>query len=85
MTRIKWRAVGNLSISVGTALNVSGAILNAMHIQLAFLIWMVSNLLCAIYFFGAWRGFWKVDGPADQKMFAMYLIFIGTAVTGWIL
>ena len=75
--------LGSLIITLGTLLNISGAILNALHVPQAFVIWMLSNSLCAIFFIGAERGLWTISMNTDRKMAAMYLFFLGTSIIGW--
>ena len=60
-----------------------GAVLNAGHRRSAFLVWIVSNTLCASYFLGATLGLWIAEGFGNTSLLAMYLIFLVTATAGW--
>lgn len=71
-------------ITIGSILNVTGAALNSFHVRMAFLIWILSSLLFAIFFFAAWRGMLKMEKTGDLAMFGTYLFYLGTSVIGWI-
>ena len=70
-------------ITLATILNVIGAILNSIGIKEAFLIWIFSNGMCAAYFLGAYKKWWSVEQTGDGAMVLMYLVFLGTSLTGW--
>lgn len=58
--------------------------MNAAHLHAAFAVWLISNAICAAYFYGAWRGTWKVESFGERQMLAMYVFFIGTAGMGYL-
>lgn len=64
-------------------LNIFGAVLNSLHQRSAFAVWIMSNLLCACYFAGAWREHWTVRPSSEAQLCGTYLIFLVTASWGW--
>lgn len=80
---MEWQQFSVYLIGFGFTLNGIGAVLNSLHQKIAFLIWMTSNLICAIYFGGAWKGKWKVKEFAAAMFLLMYIFFFGTATWGY--
>ena len=71
-------------IGGASVLNVIGAALNSLHLHIAFGIWIVSNIVCATYFYGASRRWWMAEKTGERTLAAMYTIFLLTAVNGYL-
>ncbi|MDD3019847.1 MAG: hypothetical protein PHX61_02555 [Alphaproteobacteria bacterium] len=72
-----------LAINIaGTILGVTGAILNATGSRAAFPIWITSNVLLFVLFFGIWRGWWRLNSGAALQCF-LYVIYMGTSIFGY--
>ncbi len=69
---------GSIANMVGSALNAFGG----FFAHVGFAIWIGTNALFVGYFVGVHYKIWKVNSDA-KYMAAMYLFFLGTAITGF--
>jgi hypothetical protein len=70
-------------VVLGTIISVLGVIANNLllaHI-LAMQIWMFSNLIFAVYFYGRWKQWWD-GGLSDQIMCGLYLFMLISGLWG---
>lgn len=70
-------------INAGFCLNITGSVLNALHVDYGFLVWMLSNAMCAGYFHGAAEKWWILKPESERFMCGTYCFFFVTAVVGW--
>ena len=78
--KIKPNLIINL---VGTALGIIGAALNAAGNNLAFPIWMISNTLLFILFFGVWQKRWELNSGALVQC-GLYIVYFCTSSYGFL-
>ena len=71
-------------IGGASAINVAGAVLNTMHLRIAFTLWIFSNAVCALYFYGAQKHWWNAEQTGERSLMVMYLVFLGTATYGYL-
>lgn len=81
---MKWQTFSLLLLAVGTGFNIIGAVLNSFHYRIGFMVWMCSNTMFIIYFYGASRDWWQAEATGERTLMAMYCVFLTTATWGWI-
>ena len=70
-------------VIVATIITSMGVFLNNCLLQHtgAMLVWVVSNTLFSVFFYGRWRGWWN-GSLADEIMCWMYLMMLGSGIYG---